>query len=322
MKPDDVSVELKKELYRRMLLIRRFEEKASECYYKGQLACSTHLYIGEEAVGVGVISHLEPNDYITSTHRGHGHFIAKGGDINRMMAELFGRATGYCKGKGGSMHIADIELGHLGANGIVGGGITIATGAALGIKVRKSCEVVICFFGDGAVNKGEFHESMNFASLHKLPIVFVCENNLYAISTSLKQSSAQTDLAKKGIGYNMPAENVDGMDVLDVYRQSGKAIDQARSGKGPTFLNCKTYRFLGHSRADGCPYRTKKEEERWKSRDPIVSFKKHLLDTRTVSPEYFDRLEEKTAEIIEAAVAYAAQSPYPEPEEALTDVYA
>ncbi|MCJ7594220.1 MAG: thiamine pyrophosphate-dependent dehydrogenase E1 component subunit alpha, partial [Desulfobacterales bacterium] len=259
-------MELKKDfafrLLRKMLEIRFFEEKIVDQYARGKVPGLAHLYIGEEAVAVGACANLKETDLITSTHRGHGHCIAKGADVNRMMAELFGKKDGYCKGKGGSMHIASMEVGMLGAMGIVGSGGPIAVGAALAAQKRRSGQVVICFFGDASTNTGAFHEASNFAALYKLPIVFVCENNLYGISVCMDRHTAIKNIADRAAGYAMPGVIVDGMDVLAVYDVVGKAVKAARKGQGPTLVECKTYRFRGHFEGDpnlGERYRDKKE---------------------------------------------------------------
>ena len=256
---DDILISL----LRQMLLIRRFEEMVKQLYLSNEVKGMLHLCIGQEAVATGVMSVLRPDEYIVSNHRGHGHFIAKGADIKLMMAELFGKSTGYCKGKGGSMHIADIDFCHLGANGIVAAGLPIAVGAALAFKdIKKTGQIVVCFFGDGALNMGEFHEALNLAGLWKLPVVFVCENNMYAISTHVKNTCAIKDIAKRAESYDMPGVTVDGMDVLAVRAEAEKLVKRARAGKGPSLLVCQTYRFLGHGRNPDCSlYRTKEEEK-------------------------------------------------------------
>lgn len=309
-------------LFYQMLLIRRFEEKVAELFMRGQIVGMLHLYIGEEAVAVGVCSALKRSDYITSTHRGHGHCIGRGADVKLMMAELFGKSTGYCRGKGGSMHIADISLGNLGANGIVGGGITIAAGAALACQYKETDQVVVCFFGDGALNTGEIHESFNLAALWKLPVVFVCENNQYAISTSVKRACSIDDIAKRAEAYNMPGVNVDGMDVLAVRKEAETAVRRARAGDGPTFMVCHTYRFLGHSRSDPCPYRTKEEEAEWKARCPIKTFREKLIADGVITEEKIDRLEKEITRQIEDAVEFAKESPYPQAADLEKDIYA
>jgi len=239
-----------------MLKIRRFEEKLNDLYAMGYIQGTIHLYIGQEAVSVGACAALKNHDYITSTHRGHGHFIAKGGDINRIMAEIWGLDEGYCAGRGGTQHMADFSIGHLGSNGITGGQIPIATGAALAIKMQGKEQVVLCFFGDGATNEGVFHESLNMGAVWKLPVVYICENNLYAMSTPVSNAFAIKDIATRATAYGMPGHIVDGMDVVDVKRVVDEAVNRARDGRGPTLVECKTYRFLGHSRSDTRAYRT------------------------------------------------------------------
>jgi len=307
-----------------MLLIRRFEEKVKELYMQGVVKGMLHLCIGQEAVAVGAMSALDKDDYIVSTHRGHGHFIAKGADTRLMMAELFGKRTGYCKGKGGSMHIADIDLGHLGANGIVGAGIPIATGAAMAFRdIKGTKQVVLCFFGDGALNIGEFHESLNLAGLWKLPVVYICENNLYAISTSVKRACAIKDIARRAESYAMPGRTVDGMDVLAVQREVGKGVKRARAGKGPSLLVCQTYRFLGHGRNPDCrSYRTEDEERAWKARCPIETYRNKLLRAGILSKGDVPKMEARVRRKVNAAVKFADESPYPEPGALEADVYA
>lgn len=311
------------DLYRQMLLIRKFEEKVKEKYMEGKIFGMLHLYIGEEAVAVGVCSALRKNDYITSNHRGHGHFIAKGGDVKLMMAELYGKSTGYCKGRGGSMHIADIDHYHLGATGIVGEGLPLAAGAALACVLRESNQVVVSFFGDGALNTGEFHESLNLASLWKLPVVYICENNFYAISTHLKKACSITNVNKRAESYNMPGVTVDGMDVLTVRNEAEKAINRAREGNGPSFLVCNTYRFLGHGRnPDTTLYRTREEEAKWKKRCPVENFKKKLLSDAIISISDLDKMGNDIKQQIGEAIEFAEKSPYPEIEDIEADIYA
>lgn len=311
-------------LFEQMLLIRRFEEKVKELYMQGVIQGMLHLCIGQEAVAVGAMSALNKDDYIVSTHRGHGHFIAKGADISLMMAELFGKKTGYCKGKGGSMHIADIDLGHLGANGIVGAGLPIATGAAMACRdIHHTKQVVLCFFGDGALNIGEFHESLNLAGLWKLPVVYLCENNRYAISTNVTESCAIKDIAKRAESYAMPGRTVDGMDVLVVRDEVRKAVKRARDGKGPSLLVCQTYRFLGHGRSsDSRSYRTQDEEQEWKARCPIDTLRRKLLTAKAVSEDDIANMDADALRKIESAVRFADESPYPSAEDLETDVYA
>jgi len=313
------------EMLKKMLEIRYFEEKVVDQYARGAVPGLAHLYIGEEAVAVGACMNLSDEDYITSTHRGHGHCIAKGGELKPMMAELFGKKTGYCKGKGGSMHIAAFDKGILGAMGIVGSGSPIAVGAALGIKKQNLDRVVICFFGDGASNEGATHEAMNFASLHKVPVVFVCENNLYGISVAQHRHQAIKDIVVRAAGYNMPGVIVDGMDVLAVYEAVKEAVKRAKSGKGPTLVECKTYRFRGHHEGDpnqGLRYRTKEEMAGWRKRCPIESFKQKLLKDKVAQKKEIDEIEIDVERRVEEAFVYAMESPFPKPEEALEDLFA
>lgn len=309
------------EMYRKMVLIRTFEYTVKELLEKGIITGDLHLYVGQEAVGVGICAHLSKNDYITTTHRGHGHCIAKGTDINRLMAEFFAKRTGLCKGKGGSMHLADFSVGMAGATPIVGAGIPIAVGAALSSYMRKSDQVTVAFFGDGATNQGTFHESLNLASIWKLPIVFVCENNQYAESTPIRKVTS-VEIAERARAYGIPGVKVDGMDVLDVYRAAGEAIARARGGKGPTLMQCDTFRYEGHELGDPWElYITKEEFDSWKKRDPIVCFKRTLLDKGIFSERELSRIEEEMKRIIDEAVKFAERSPPPSPEEALEDVF-
>ena len=308
-------------LLKKMLQIRYFEEKVWELLAKNIIKGASHVYIGEEAVAVGAISCLRDDDYITSTHRGHGHCLAKGGEIKYMLAELCGKVTGYCRGRGGSMHIADVTKGNLGATGIVGSNIPVATGAGLSIKLRGTDQVCLCFFGDGATNNGVFHESLNIASLWKLPVIYIIENNLYGMSTSVEKASAVKDLYKKACAYNMPGEPVDGMDVLAVKEAVSRAVARARKGEGPTLLECKTYRYYGHSRSDSKVYRDKREEEEWKKRDPILTFSNKLLNAGIITPEELKKLKEEIEKEIAEAEEFALSSPYPPLEELEKDVY-
>ncbi|HEX67674.1 MAG TPA: pyruvate dehydrogenase (acetyl-transferring) E1 component subunit alpha [bacterium] len=308
-------------LLKKMLQIRYFEEKVWELLAKNIIKGASHVYVGEEAVAVGAISCLRDDDYITSTHRGHGHCLAKGGEIKYMLAELCGKVTGYCRGRGGSMHIADVTKGNLGATGIVGSNIPVATGAGLSIKLRGTDQVCLCFFGDGATNNGVFHESLNIASLWKLPVIYIIENNLYGMSTSVEKASAVKDLYKKACAYNMPGEPVDGMDVLAVKEAVSRAVARARKGEGPTLLECKTYRYYGHSRSDSKVYRDKREEEEWKKRDPILTFSNKLLNAGIITPEELKKLKEEIEKEIAEAEEFALSSPYPPLEELEKDVY-
>lgn len=310
------------EIYRKMLEIRLFEEKVFELYGQNLVPGTIHLYAGEEAVAVGVCENLRKDDYIVSTHRGHGHCLAKGASLDRTMAEIMGKETGYCKGKGGSMHIADFTVGMLGATAVVGAGIPIATGAGLSIKLRETDQVVACFFGDGASNQGTFHEGINMAAIWKLPVLYVCENNLYAMGTRQTQIMAIRDIAKRAEAYGIPGITVDGNDALTVYKAAQEAVERARSGEGSTLIECKTYRQKGHSRWDPAAYRPREEVEDWLKRDPIRRMKKHLLDAKCLSELEAARIEKEAEDAVERAVEFAVASPYPKPEEALEDVYA
>ncbi len=310
------------DFYRTMRLIRRFEERVVELVNRNEIPGVTHEYVGEEAVATGVCRALRPDDVITSTHRGHGHILAKGGDPRRMMAELMGKATGYNRGRGGSMHIADLALGIYGANGIVGAGAPIACGAAMAARLRGEDRVAVAFFGDGATNQGVVHEAMNLAAIWTLPVVFVCENNGYAISASIRDMSPLERLADRAAAYRMPGESVDGMDVLAVHAAASAAVARARAGGGPTFLECRTYRFVGHFTAEkalGIRYRSEEEVEAWRRRDPLVTYPAWLREQGVVDPA---RVDEEVEALLDEAVAFARQSPLPAPEEALDGMYA
>lgn len=309
------------DIYRKMVAVRTFEETAADLFLKGQLPGFLHVYIGEEAVAAGVMAHLTPQDMITSTHRGHGHAVAKGARFDMMMAELFAKKTGYCHGKGGSMHIADLDLGILGANGIVGGGVPIATGAGLALKMKGTDRVTVCFFGDGASNTGAFYEGVNLAAVWNLPVVFVCENNQYAQSTPRATHQKVKDIADRAAAFNIPGVVMDGMDVFDVYQKSGEAIDRARVGGGPTLLEAKTYRFLGHFVGDPQPYRTKEEVEEWKQRDPILLFRQRVFGEGKISAAELDAIDAAIKKEMEAAVEFGRTSPEPEVETALQDIF-
>ena len=304
------------EMYRKMFEIRSFEEKVFELYAQNMVPGTIHLYAGEEAVAVGVCSNLRKNDYITSTHRGHGHCIAKGADPKKIMAEILGKKTGYCKGKGGSMHIADFSVGMLGATAVVGAGIPIAVGAGLSIKLRGTDQVVACFFGEGASNQGTFHEGINLAAIWKLPVLFICENNLYAMGTRQSRVMLIKDIADRAAAYGIPGVVVDGNDVLAVYEAAGKAVERARKGEGPTLIECKTYRHKGHSRIDPAKYRPREEVEEWLRKDPIKRFKEKLLKEKLLSEVEIQGIEMEVTNEIEKAVKFAVESPYPKPEEA------
>ncbi len=319
-----ISNETLLDIHRRMVRIRIFEETAGKMMEDGKIPGALHLYVGEEAVAAGVMVHLSNTDWVTSTHRGHGHLIAKGGEFDKMMAELFGRATGYNKGKGGSMHICNMELGMLGANGIVGGGPPIAMGAGFSNKFRKTSDVSISFFGDGASNEGAFHEAANMAALYKLPVVFVCENNGYGEYTPQANHQAIVDVADRAPGYGMPGVIVDGMDAVAVYEAAGEAIARARAGEGPTLLECKTYRFYDHVgvRGMGMNYRTEEEVEQWKQRDPIVLLEQRLAEQDILSAEAAKAVHDEVTREVDAAVEFANESPMPDPSTLLEDVYA
>ncbi|MEK9672982.1 MAG: thiamine pyrophosphate-dependent dehydrogenase E1 component subunit alpha [Rhodospirillaceae bacterium] len=318
--PDDLRAML-----RTMQTIRRFEERASDDFRAGDVYGVVHSYIGEEAVAVGVCQALRKSDKIISTHRGHGHCIAKGADLNRMMAELYGRRDGYCKGKGGSMHIADFDIGMLGANGIVAGGMPIITGAGLACQMDGLGDVAICFFGDGASNAGPFHESINLAASWKLPVIYVCENNLWAVNVATDQSTALPDIAERAKAYGIPGEVVDGNDVFAVYRAAFKAIDEARRGEGPSIIECKTYRHRAHTeRPDQRDIRPEDEVAAWKAKDPIGRLLNHMkaLPEAPVTDAEFQDLDKAVLTEIEAAVAFAKASPFPDPDDAVGDVFA
>jgi pyruvate dehydrogenase E1 component alpha subunit len=305
-----------------MLTIRRFEERVVQEFNKGNIPGVVHSYIGQEAVAVGVCAHLGVKDRVVSHHRGHGHCIAKGAEMKRMMAELHGKRTGYCKGKGGSMHIADFEIGMLGADGIVGAGLPIAVGAALAAKLEAKGNVAVVFFGDGACQEGEFHESLNLAGIWKLPILFVCENNLYAVNTPQEDSLASKEISRMPVAYHIPAGTVDGNDVSAVHRAAQEAVARARAGEGPGFLECRTYRWHKHFLSDHLPdLRPKEEVEAWKKRCPVVRFEKRLLQSGILTEEEVRTIDGKVMAQVEEAVEYAIASPLPRPEDALEDIY-
>ena len=301
-----------------MLLIRRFEEKLDELFSSGVIKGTSHLYAGQEAVAVGVCAALENADLMTSTHRGHGHFLAKGGDPNTLMAELWGKATGNSKGRGGSQHVADYSIGFLGSNGITAGGLPIATGAALSAQMRGSGQVVVSFFGEGGANQGTFHESLNMAAIWRLPILFICENNQYAMSTRFDEAFATPDIAARAAGYGFPGEIVDGSDFFAVQNAVEKAATRARNGHGPTLLEAKTYRYYGHSKSDKCEYRTRDEENDWKSRDPI----KKLRAKCEISDADFEAIFSEIEAQIKGAVEFARTSPEPEIEDLELELFA
>ncbi len=310
-------------MYRTMLRIRRFEAKVNDLFREARLRGSVHLYIGEEAVATGICAALHQEDYITSTHRGHGHCIAKGGTLKEMMAELMGKSTGYCKGKGGSMHIADLHLGILGANGIVGAGIPIATGAAMSARNRGTKQVAVSFFGDGASNQGSFHEGINLASVLKLPAIYVCENNMYAQTTPASYDLNIKDVADRAVAYGIPGVVVDGQDVLKVYAAAKTAVARARRGEGPTLIEAKTYRFEGHFLGDPQTYRTRDEVSQWRdTRDPIPPFRQYIVEHQVISDGDAQRIDDEVKAEVEEAVVFGEQSPEPAAELLYADVYA
>ena len=301
------------DLYRTMVLIRKFEEKLFHLFSTRAMPGSMHQYNGQEAVAAGICAHLSNEDYITSTHRGHGHCIAKGADINAIMAEMFAKETGCCKGMGGSMHIADFSVGMLGANAIVAGGIPIAVGAGWSCSYLKNSKVSVAFFGDGAANEGAFHEALNLASVWRLPVVFVCENNLYGFSTHYRRVTNIDNIADRAQSYGITGVVADGMDVGDVYTKAGECIEGARTKKGPAMLECKTYRFRGHSRFEPAAYRSKDELEEWKERDPISSWRKKLTGEMKIEEHRLAGIEEHAQKAIDDSVAFAEAGPDPAP---------
>ena len=309
-------------LYRTMATIRHFEERGIPETGQRGMSASVHSSAGQEAVPTGICANLTDDDYIGSTHRGHGHCIAKGVEPKQMMAELFGRSTGNNKGKGGSMHIADMSKGMLGTNGIVAGSVPLAVGAALTSKLRKLGRVAVAFFGDGGANQGVLHECMNLASVWKLPVIFCCENNGYAESTPVEYALSVSNVADRAPGYNMPGFHVDGMDVFAVYDAANQAVARARAGDGPTLLECRTYRYYGHTVFDNpLSYRTKEEEEYWRGRDPLKLFRETVIPQGEIAVEELDQIETEIAALMEEAVKFADESPLPEPLELYEDVY-
>lgn len=314
--------DLLERFYTTMYRIRCFENKVEEKFLAGEIPGFVHLYIGEEAIATGVIANLNRKDYIQSTHRGHGHTIAKGADLKRMMAEIFGKKEGCCKGKGGSMHIADFSVGMLGANGVVGGGFALATGAALAAKLQGEDLVSVVFFGDGASNRGTFHESANMAAVWKLPVLFVCENNQYASTTPYRESTSVDDIADRAAGYGMPGVVVDGNDVLAVYEETGKLLERVRKGEGPALLECKTYRVKGHFVGDPEKYRSREEVQSvFRSKDPIERLGKNLIEQKVFSNDELEALRKKTRIEIDEAVFFAESAPEPDVSELFVDVY-
>lgn len=317
-----ISAEKQIELLRTMIRIRAFEERVRDLFAAGRLPGFVHLSIGQEGVAAGACATLRPDDYVLSTHRGHGHMVAKGADTARMMAELFAKRTGSCKGKGGSMHIADASVGVLGANGVVAGGLTIAAGVGLSIKQRRSGQVCLCFFGDGAANRGPFHETLNLASIWKLPVIFLCENNGWASSTPHQYACAVGDVTVRAAGYGLPGVIVDGMDALEVYRALREAVDRARAGGGPAFIEAKVVRWQGHYEGDPQGYRDRAEITDGKARDPVERLRASLGQAGLLTTAAFDEMVAAAQAEMDRAVAFGETSPLPRPEEALADLFA
>lgn len=318
----DLATEKLLEMHEEMITIREFERQVDRFIKRGEITGTTHLYIGEEAVAVGACGAIKESDYITSTHRGHGHCLAKGADLNKMMAELFGKETGICKGRGGSLHIADMSTNNLGANGIVGSGIPIATGAGLTMKMENRDDVVVCFFGDGAINRGSFHEAVNMASIWDLPVVFICENNQYGMSVAIDYATKPDDLSERAKAFDIPGKTIDGNDLEVVYDEVAEATERARAGNGPTLLIAETYRWKGHSKSDNREYRTKEEEQEWKDRDPIDQFAEYLQAEKGVSEDKLAEIRDKVDRKLEKAIEFAEESDYPALEDIANDVYA
>ncbi len=302
-----------------MCRIRLFEEMVDRLFAQGKMDGTTHLSMGQEAVAVGAVSALEKQDYVVSNHRGHGHILARGAAPERVMAELMGKRTGLCGGRGGSQHMCAIDIGFLGTNGITGGGIPIATGAALSAQYRREPRVTLCFFGDGAANQGTFHESLNMAALWSLPVVYCCENNLYGMSTHVSRATKVANIADRASAYGMPGLSVDGMDVNGVFNVTKVAAERARAGKGPTLIEAKTYRYCGHSKSDRCLYRTREEEAEWRKRDPLILLTARLRQAGVAQGE-LDTIRTEESELIEAAVRFAEQSEFPDPQTAIDKV--
>jgi acetoin:2,6-dichlorophenolindophenol oxidoreductase subunit alpha len=309
----EIAPETLVSLYRTMLTIRVFEQRVAREFRTGEIPGFVHMYVGEEAVAAGVCANLDEDDYVTSTHRGHGHCIAKGCDLDRMMAEIYGREDGLCKGRGGSMHIADFSKGMLGANAIVGGGIALATGAALASSVRGSGQVAVAFFGDGAANQGVLHESLNLAAIWRLPVIYVCENNGFAESTPASYATSVPDVAARASGYGIPGVVIDGADVLEVYAAMREAVARARAGEGPTLLEAKTYRFMGHFEGDPERYRDDEERTQLRERDAIPALREHLLAGGYATPDDLDATQAEIEAAVDQAVEFARASPFPDP---------
>lgn len=305
-----------------MCRIRLFEETVEKHFLNGEIPGFVHLYIGEEAIATGVCANLTKSDYIESTHRGHGHTLAKGAEVNKAMAEIYGRKTGFCKGKGGSMHIADFSVGMLGANGVVGGGFNLAVGAALGIKMQGRKDVSVVFFGDGASNRGTFHEGANLAAAWNLPVIFVCENNKWASTTPHGTQTSVENISDRAVGYGMPSAIVDGNDVFEVYEAAKKAVERARQGGGPTLLEAKTYRIKGHFVGDPELYRTKEEvKEQFEKNDPIKRFEMKVLEEKWMTEKELAAIKEEEEELIKKSIEFAKSSPFPDESELFEDLY-
>ena len=317
------SYEVVRDIHRRMVRIRLFEEAAGRIFEAGRMPGFIHLYVGQEAVAAGVCAALRDDDQVSSTHRGHGHLVAKGGDLSRMMAELMGKATGYCGGKGGSMHVCDLDLNMLGANGIVGGGVPIAVGAGFANKYRANGAVSVAFFGDGATNIGAFHEAANMAAALELPVLFVCENNEYAEYTRRDETMAIDDVVERAAAYGMPGAKVDGMDAVAVFEATTGALDRARHGGGPSFIECKTYRYYNHHGVQtlGMKYRSDDEVKEWRDRDPVPRHEDLMVSVGAMTPDGIEAVRDEIAAEVEAAIEFAEQSPMPDPADLLVDVY-
>jgi len=320
-----MALEMTKEtilwIYERMSLIRNLEERVVDGVMKGKIPGFAHVYEGEEAIAVGACARLTDRDYITSTHRGHGHCIAKGVDVKKMVAELYGKSTGACKGKGGSMHIADIDKGMLGANGIVGAGGPLACGSALSAKTRGTDQVTVCFFGDGAAEQGTMHEAMNLASILKLPVIFMCEHNVYGEATPASYHCSVGDICSRAVAYSMPGIKIDGTDVFAVYEATGAAVDRARRGEGPSLIEAKAFRYYGHYVGDPQTYMTKEEIDGYRANDPIDKFRKRVLQESLATSVELEKLDRQVKATLDEAVDYAESSPWPTPEEVVKDVY-
>ena len=318
--------ELLMTMLRRMMLIRRFDENVKEMVQSAEMVGAAHCYIGEEAVAVGACTALRDDDYITGNHRSHGHPLAKGGDVRKAMAELLGKSTGYCKGKGGSMHLADFSIGILGESGIVASALPVAVGAAMGSKMQGTDRVVVAFFGDGASNQGACHEAMNLAAIWKLPVIFLCENNQYAVTTHFSDVVAVENISDRAVAYNMPGVLVDGQDAMAVHETTTQAVLRARAGQGPSLVEARTYRYEDHSEGLGRilrePYRTDDELDEWRKRDPIVIHSEMLVEQGIATEAEIEQARTEAAEAVQEALVFARESPYPEPEDLFTDMYA